>query len=46
MTAWVGLKWGAVYSLGLSVVFMAIYLPFANKIISLFVLLDNYLRRY
>ena len=32
-----GLKWGAVYSLGLSVVFMAIYLPFANKIISLFV---------
>ena len=29
-----GLKWGAVYSLGLSVVFMAIYLPFANKIIS------------
>ena len=32
-----GLKWGAVYSLGLSVVFMVIYLPFANKIISLFV---------
>ena len=32
-----GLKWGAVYSLGLSVVFMAIYLPFANKIISLFI---------
>ena len=38
-----GLKWGAVYSLGLSVVFMAIYLPFATKIISLFVC-DSVLR--
>ena len=34
---WPGLKWGGIYALGLGVVFMLLYLPFANNIISLFI---------